>query len=126
MEGNNYLDDDELFEDNNNDMNPDDENIDVLSVDEEGCPMTDLFISLLMMDKPLGMLWDSDKMEKFLQARGYKIISRYSSVLDKNYKVAVKADQSYIPETEVDNIREVFCSELQDIILELLLKYSKK
>lgn len=112
----------EEYLNNNNDLN----NFPGLKeVLEEGCPMTDFVLGILMLDKPFGILWNNDKMENFLQKRGYKIILRHSDITNQDYKVAFKPEDECIPETDVDNIRDIFNQEIQDVILNILLKYSK-
>lgn len=90
--------------------------------EDEGCPLAEMAISLGMLDKPFGMMWPEDKMERFLKNRGYMIIERFSDMTGGTYDVAVKADSTYIPEDERSNVREVFISEVQDIILGWLEK----
>lgn len=86
------------------------------------CPLTDLVISNMMMSKPFGVSWDYDKMKEFLQKRGYKIITRYSDSREIEYEVAIKPGSSYIPEDDFSNIKSIFDSEVQDILLNWLLK----
>lgn len=131
MKDDNFFEDDNLnndeFNKNNefgdNYLNEEDEIFSNLKeVIEDGCPMTEFVLSLLMVNKPFGIIWKEEKMEKFLKERGYKIISRYSENIDREYKVAIKPDQSCIPETDLGNIKEIFDSEIQDAILEMLSK----
>lgn len=86
------------------------------------CLLTDLVISNMMMSKPFGMNWDYDKMKEFLVKKGYKIITRYSDSREVEYEVAIKPGSSYIPEDDFSNIREIFDQEVQDILLNWLLK----
>lgn len=86
------------------------------------CPLTDLVISNMMMSKSFGMNWDYDKMKEFLVKKGYKIITRYSDFREVEYEVAIKPGSSYIPEDDFSNIREIFDQEVQDILLNWLLK----
>lgn len=90
--------------------------------DEEGCPFVDVLASLTLMPKPFGIIWDDDKIENFLEKRGYKIIERFSEFTGESYKVAVKKDDSYIPEDDCSNLSKVFSSEVQDILSNWLLK----
>lgn len=92
---------------------------------DEFCPMTDILLSAMMIDKPLGILWKNEIMEDFLIKRGYKIITRHSDVTGNDYKVAFKTSDSCIPETDVDNIRNVFNDEVQEILSNWLLKLGK-
>lgn len=86
------------------------------------CPLTDLVISSLVMSKPFGMNWSFDKMKGFLKKRGYKIITRYSDSREIEYEVAIKPKSSFIPEDDFSNIKDVFESEVQDLLLNWLLK----
>lgn len=115
-------------------MKKEDDNNDLPLFDGEGgeifeeqddlpdCPLTDLVISNMMMSKPFGMNWDYDKMKEFLVKKGYKIITRYSDFREVEYEVAIKPGSSYIPEDDFSNIREIFDQEVQDILLNWLLK----
>lgn len=74
---------------------------------------------------PFSILWDIDKVKKFLIARGYEIITRQNSVGD-DIELAVKPEQKVLPiDAEDDNILEVFENDIQDIILGWLLKLGK-
>lgn len=86
------------------------------------CPLTDLVISNMMMSKPFGIHWDYDKMKEFLVKLGYKIITRYSDCREVEYEVAIKPNSSFIPEDDFSNIKEMFDSEVQDIMIGWLLK----
>ena len=85
-------------------------------------PLTDLVISNMMMSKPFGIHWDYDKMKEFLVQLGYKIITRYSDRREVEYEVAIKPNSSFIPEDDFSNIKEMFDSEVQDIMIGWLLK----
>lgn len=87
---------------------------------EDECPIAEMAMSLSMMDKPFGIIWDREKMERFLEHRGYQVITRYSDVTESEYRVAVRPDSSYIPERS--NISELFVSEVQETILGWLMK----
>lgn len=102
------------------DNNLDPEEDDVLN--EEDCPYSHIFMSLLTMSKPIGFIWeDIDIIENFLKKRGYKIIERTNSK-GNNIKIAVKPSDSCIPNDEFSNLREVFNQDVQNIILSWLLK----
>ena len=89
--------------------------------DEEDCPYSQIFLSLLTMPKPLGLVWELDAIEDFLKKRGYKVIKRTNSSGDE-IKIAIKPEDSLIPENETGNLREVFYDEVQRILLNWLLK----
>jgi len=95
----------------------------------EPCYMFDAISTILAMDKPFGMLFDIDKIEKFLIARGYKIVDKYFSHINDSVKIAVKTeDPNTIPDSPEGakyHIRAAFSSEIQDILLKWLLKVSK-
>lgn len=86
--------------------------------EELDCPIAGIFSANL--NTPFNIFWPKEKMINFLKERGYKIINKYSEEDGNNIDIAVKLDQSLIPETE--NIKEVFNSEIQDILLKWLLK----
>lgn len=111
----------EKFEDDNVPIN---DGFDMIE-DQDSCPMMDVLISMLMMDRPFGIVWNNGIMENFLINRGYKIITRYSNITESDYKVAFKSSDSCIPETDVDNIRSVFNNEVQEILSNWLLKIGK-
>lgn len=89
--------------------------------DEDNCPYMNLIAALVLQDKPFGIMWTADKMMEFLKARGYKLIDRKDSSGD-NYTVAVKPSDSSIPDDGHSNIKEVFDSEMQDIIMKYVLR----
>lgn len=112
----------------NNDFNKDfgDNNVpidDEFEIDSEDfCPMTEILLSAIMIDRPFGIIWKDEIIEKFLMKRGYKIITRHSDVTGSDYRVAFKTSDSCIPETDVDNLRSVFNDEVQEILSNWLLK----
>ncbi len=107
---------------------PEDENKeDDFIGDEEPCWMFSTIASIIMnSNKPFGMNFESDKIEEFLKARGYKIIEKYNEDLGDSIRVAIKSDQSHISGDVSDNIRTVFSREVQDILLGWLLKIGGK
>lgn len=92
--------------------------------EEEPCAVFDAICSMIFMPKPLGWIWPEDKIEYFLKERGYKIIEKKSKD-DEVIKIAVKPDASCIPDLEHGNLREIFDSECQDILLSWMLKIGK-
>ena len=102
--------DDEKFEDNFDDF------------DEEDCPYSHMFLSLLTMPKPFGYyVWDLETIEEFLKKRGYKIIEHKNSE-GEEIKIAIKPTDSRIPDLDYSNLRDVFYEDVQKIILNWLLK----
>lgn len=94
--------------------------------EDEGCWMFSTIASIIMnSNKPFGMNFESDKIEGFLKARGYKIVERYNEDLGDNIRVAIKSDSTHISGDMSDNIRTVFSREVQDILLGWLLKIGK-
>ena len=93
--------------------------------EEDNCPYMNLIATLVLQDKPFGIMWTADKMIEFLKARGYKLIERKDSS-GNNYTVAVKPSDSSIPDDEHSNIKEVFDSEMQDIIMKYVLRIAKE
>ena len=94
----------------------------------ETCYMFDAISSLIAIDKPFGMLFSSEKVEKFLVSRGYQIVDKYFSHVDDAIKVATKSDPNDIPDSPEGTkyyYRNVFSEEVQEIILSWLLKISK-
>jgi hypothetical protein len=103
----------------------DEENIEFYPEEDtnEDCPYLNIITALLLQDRPLGILWNVDKMIEFLKARGYRILDRKDS--DGNdYTVAVKPSDNSIPDNGVSNIKEVFDNEIQDILMKWVLKIS--
>lgn len=96
---------------------------------DEACWMFDTISALMAMDKPFGFIFDIDKIEKFLEARGYTIGDKYFSHINDSLKVAIKGDPDTIQDSTDDardyHIRHVFANEVQDIILKWLLKIGK-
>lgn len=90
--------------------------------EEEHCPIADMTLMMTLMSRPFGMNWPEGKMIKFLKARGYTIISRKDKETLSDYRVAVPEGSNVIDEPGQSNIKDTFISEVQDIILEKLLK----
>lgn len=93
-----------------------------LNSDEELCPSVSMFVSLLTMDKPFGILWSRDNQVTFLKKLGYKIIEVNKDITEYDILVAVKPDSEIIPDMNRDNIEETFSNEVQGILLNWLLK----
>ena len=105
-----------------------DDGDDDMGDDFEPCYMFNAISAIMAMDKPFGILFDIDKIEKFLISRGYKIADKYFSHINDSIKVATKDDPDNIPDSTEGaryHIRAVFASEVQDIILKWLLKIGK-
>jgi len=103
------IEDKEEFEDNFDDF------------DEEDCPYSHMFLSLLTMPKPLGYMWTLETIEEFLKKRGYKIIEHKNSE-GEEIKIAIKPTDSRIPDLDSSNLRDVFYEDVQKIIFNWLLK----
>ena len=104
--------------------NSDDFDVEFETPDHD-CPLSDLVVGLSMMPKPMGFIWNIDKIEKFLITRGYKILERYSESTGEAYKVAVKPGVSCIPSDNRSNLRNVFDEEVEDILLKWLVNLDK-
>lgn len=91
--------------------------------DEKDCPFAHTLISLTLLPRLFGMPWKSDKMEKFLKGRGYRIINRHDDDEDEDFKVAIKPGESMVPETS--NLLEVFTDEVQEVLLDWMLSLKK-
>ena len=115
--------DEEVFGDFVPDWEDDQENNE--PQDDDNCPYLDLITTLLLQDKPLGIMWTLDKMLLFLKARGYKLLERKDSS-GNEYMVAVNPSDSSIPDTGRSNIKEVFDSEMQEILLKWVLKIASE
>ena len=103
-------------------MNTDFDDNEIDSV-EELCPSVSMFVSLLTMDKPFGIIWSREHQIYFLKKLGYKIIESNKDNTDyPPIQVAVKADSDMIPDINNSNIEEVFSDEVQKILLNWLLK----
>ena len=86
------------------------------------CPITDILMSSIIGSKPFGMTWSTENMKSFLKEKGYKIITRYSSLRDSEYEVAIKPGSTYIPDEDFSNIKDEFESEVQIALLKWLSK----
>lgn len=99
----------------------------ILEDHEEDCPYFGILMHSILMPKPFGIIWDEDKMIKFLEKRGYKILERHyldrdRRSKDSKYKVALKPGTKLT--VDHSNIREVFDSEIQDLLLSWFEKIS--
>ena len=95
---------------------------------DEACWMFDTISALMAMDKPFGIIFDIDKIEKFLTARGYTVADKYFSHINDSLKVATKGNPDDIPDTPEGakyHIRAAFANEVQDILIKWLLKIGK-
>lgn len=103
---------------NNSNINPIDNNNDddEIKIAQISCPVFDILMS---SSKPFGMIWEDDKMMDFLKKRGYSILKRTDDNGD-TYEVAIKNGEKTIP--DYDNICETFEDEVQDILINWLLK----
>lgn len=92
---------------------------------EEDCPIIGAVLGAMLSSKPFGLTWDDENISKFLKQRGYKILTRHDEENDRDYKVAVKPGESKISSDGFSNLRDIFDRELQEIILNWLIKISK-
>ena len=101
---------------------------------DDFCGMSDTFFALMTMDKPFGILFSTERIERFLKARGYTLADRYFSHIGDDVKVAIKLKDgesvnTAIADTPEDaakyHIRAIFSSEVQEILLKWLLKIGK-
>ena len=94
--------------------------------EEEGlCPSVEMFAGLILSDKPFGFIWKRDLMIDWLRKIGYKIIEKPNPdprLSDIPIQVAVHKDNDKMPDLNESNIDEVFCKEVQNTILNWLLK----
>jgi len=103
----------------------DDEFEDFEDFREEACPMIETIMnSLNELPKPFGMVWHDDLIEKLLTSRGYVIVERN---LDNGatIRVAVKKGEDFIPEDMDSSVLSVFEREIQEILIDWLLKLGK-
>lgn len=112
---------------------PDDDGIDSEFVpdfnsndDDDNCPYMDIIMALFLQDKPFGIIWPNDKILEFLKARGYKILERRNRDTGEEYMIAVHPDSSSIPDEGHSNLKEVFNSEMQDIVMKWVLRIAKE
>ena len=91
---------------------------------EEECPFMDAIIDAISFPRPFGIVWSDEKLAKFLEGRGYKIIEKHykdPSRKKDTYRVALKPGIPIPPEEE-SNFDYVFSQEVQDILLNWLNK----
>ena len=91
-------------------------------MDDDECPYSDIMMALMFQDKPFGIMWPKDKILEFLKARGYKLLDRKNKDTGEEYTIAVKSSSSNIPDEGHGNIKEVFDSEMEDIIMKWVLR----
>lgn len=82
--------------------------------DDHECPIFELY-----HQKILGITWDEDKLERFLKSRGYTISE--ITVDGETYKHGTKEGVN----TADFDLYEIFENEIQDIILDWLLRLGK-
>lgn len=107
-------------------MDDDDYDDDDFDIDDmEPCWMFETISALVTMDKPFGILFNIEKVKKFLELRGYVVGEKHFSHIGDDVVVAIKggdlADIKDTPEDAAKNhIRKVFNEEIQDILLNWL------
>ena len=89
--------------------------------EENICPSVGMFVDLITMDKPFGMIWMRDRQLEFLKKLGYKIIEVDNDLTEFPTQIAVKSDSDVIPNFDKSNIDEVFSYELQGILIDWLI-----
>jgi hypothetical protein len=122
--------DPDLPEDEEFEFEPDEEGWDIdddyEEEEEDGCPYSDIMMSAILCPKPFGMIWPEEMMIKLLKKKGYKILTRHDGELEKDYKVAVKPGDPVISGNGYSNLQNKFEEEVQNIIMNWLLKISEK
>ena len=76
-------------------------------------------LSAIFISRPLGILWDDDLIEEFLESLGYKIVERVDED-GEPYTVPVKPGSKLIPDRK-DSLRRVFDREVQKTLLKWLI-----
>lgn len=94
--------------------------------EDNGNSLIDTLLALTVMPKPFGVTWSLDQMRGFLKARGYRVLERFDEETENEYYVAVKKNESRIPDDGKGNIVDVFANEVQNILLKWLLKIGKE
>ena len=93
--------------------------------DDDSCPFVNNlmgFIDFKASTSFLGLPWKRENtMIKFLKTRGYKIIERVDKNKEK-YRIAVKPDEKELP--EYSNIRSTFLEEAEDLVIDMMIKFS--
>ena len=89
--------------------------------DDEGspCEVYDAVMSAIFLSRPLGILWEDSLIEKFLQAKGYKIVERTDDD-GEVYTVPVKVGSKIIPDRR-DSLRRIFDQEVQETLINWLI-----
>ena len=83
--------------------------------DGSPCEVYDAVMNAIFLSRPLGILWEESMIEKFLQAKGYKIVERTDDD-GEVYTVPVKVGSKIIPERR-DALRRTFDREVQETLL---------
>jgi hypothetical protein len=106
-------------------INKDDEifNKDILP--DNDCPLAKNAVTLLgTLSKPFGMVtWKKGRIIEFLENRGYTVMPRWSEEESILHYVATKDESDCVPEKE--NLLEVFSDEVQNILLDWLLRIAE-
>lgn len=87
------------------------------------CDVYEAVMGAIFLSRPLGIMWDEDLIEEFLESRDYKIVER----TDKDgevYTVPVKAGSKIIPDRR-DTLRRVFDREIQETLITWLKTIKK-
>ena len=87
------------------------------------CDVYEAVMGAIFLSRPLGIMWDEDLIEEFLESRDYKIVER----TDKDgevYTVPVKAGSKIIPDRR-DTLRRVFDREIQEALITWLKTIKK-
>lgn len=95
-------------------------NDNIFGDEDEECPLPKMVMGFLSLPRPLGILWPIEKIKKFLKARGYLLLERIDPETEELITVACKSNDEIIPET--GNLVEIFTSEVEDILMDWLLK----
>lgn len=83
---------------------------------EEGsCDVYDAVMSAIFLSRPLGLIFDDDLIEDYLQSRGWKIVERTDDD-GEVYTVPVKVGSKIIPERK-DALRRTFDREVQETLI---------
>jgi hypothetical protein len=72
-------------------------------------------MSAIFVSRPLGILWEDDIIEEYLEFRNDKIVERTDDD-GEVYTVPVKAGSKIIPDRR-DSLRRVFDREIQETLL---------
>ena len=87
--------------------------------DGSPCEVYDALMGAIFLSRPLGILWEDSLIEKFLQAKGYKIVERTDDD-GEIYTVPVKIGSKIIPDRR-DSLRRIFDQEVQETLINWLI-----